>query len=125
MGTAKIKYCRMRRAKQIIGIVCARLGIDPDTIRIRSRKRHLVYARQLCMFMLRKYTRLTLHQIGTLLQGDGLNHSTVIKGIRVVAGHSEWYEPVFLDVMDIEFLIRITGSVNEYELKRYKKRKLV
>src|SRR5690625_3001008 len=50
--------------------------LDVETLKSKSRKRHIVTARQLAMFFVKKYTEHSLKNIGDAF--GGRDHSTVI-----------------------------------------------
>lgn len=62
--------------EQIEDVVCNYLGIEKELIFTKSRKRERVYARQMCMLMMSKYTKATLKSIGQHFGGK--DHTTVI-----------------------------------------------
>jgi len=78
----------------IIESICFYLGFEYDDIRRKNRKRELVIARQMVCYFLRKYTVLTLADIGKII-GDR-DHTTVIHGIDTVNN--------FLHIRDIGFM---------------------
>ncbi|MEE4312016.1 MAG: chromosomal replication initiator protein DnaA [candidate division KSB1 bacterium] len=57
-------------------IVAAHFGIPEDMLRAKTRKKEIVYARQVCMFLSKYYTKHSLKTIG--LHFGGRDHSTVI-----------------------------------------------
>jgi len=63
---------------QIIKTVCSVFELSPENLKSRSRKRNIVIARNTAFYLARKYTDLTLKEIGRLFNR---RHSTVIKGI--------------------------------------------
>ena len=63
---------------QIIKTVCSVFELSPENLKSRSRKRNIVVARNTAFYLARKYTDLTLKEIGRLFNR---RHSTVIKGI--------------------------------------------
>lgn len=71
----------MNKEKQILNtvlhMVCTYYGVEPNEIKGKSRKRHLVIARQTYCHLARVYTRSTLKQIGSIINRD---HATVIYG---------------------------------------------
>ena len=60
----------------ITKIVCSYLNITEDKIRDKSRKKEIVLARQIAMYLSKELTRSSLKSIG--LQFGGRDHSTVI-----------------------------------------------
>jgi chromosomal replication initiator protein len=62
--------------------VCDYFGIDTNKVREKTRKQEIVEARQIAMFLAKKYTKSSLKTIG--LQFGGRDHSTVIHAISTV-----------------------------------------
>ncbi len=62
--------------EQIVDVVCVYLRINKTKLFDKSRKREIVYARQVSMLMMTKYTTATLKTIGEYF--DGRDHTTVI-----------------------------------------------
>lgn len=68
--------------EHIIEVVCKHLGLSVDDIRRQRRFRHLVEARQIAMFLIRKHTPRSLKAIAFLFGGK--DHTTVIHSIETV-----------------------------------------
>lgn len=62
--------------------VCEYFGIDTNKVREKTRKQEIVEARQVAMFLSKKYTKSSLKTIG--LQFGGRDHSTVIHAISTI-----------------------------------------
>jgi len=62
--------------------VCGYFEIDTNKVREKTRKQEIVEARQIAMFLAKKYTKSSLKTIG--LQFGGRDHSTVIHAISTV-----------------------------------------
>ena len=56
--------------------------IDTETLKSKTRKRHIVQARQLAMFFAKKYTKAYLSNIGNQI-GDR-DHATVLHACKTV-----------------------------------------
>ncbi|BAC89414.1 chromosomal replication initiator protein DnaA [Gloeobacter violaceus] len=63
----------------ILELVCDELKVSAEDMRSDSRRRDISQARQLCMYLLRKYTDLSLPKIGQALGGK--DHTTVLYAI--------------------------------------------
>lgn len=68
--------------QKILRIVCAETKQEPADVLVKSRKRELVYSRQLAMAMCLEFTKATQHFIGKFFARD---HSTVIHCKKTVA----------------------------------------
>ena len=62
--------------ENITKIVCSYLNITEDKLRDKSRKKEIVFARQIAMYLSKELTKSSLKSIG--LQFGGRDHSTVI-----------------------------------------------
>ena len=60
----------------ILDSVCSHYHVSTDAVNSKSRKRDLVEARQVSMYLAQKYTKMTASRIGKLV--GGRDHSTVI-----------------------------------------------
>lgn len=67
---------------KIIRIVADNTGITYEQMKTKSRKREFVESRQICMYLIHKYTKLSLRLIG--LKFGGREHSTVIHACQKV-----------------------------------------
>ena len=63
-------------------IVAKYTGIDPEAMKVKSRKREIVTARQIAQAMGKEYTRCSLATVGAYFGGK--NHATVLNSIGIV-----------------------------------------
>jgi len=56
--------------------------MTPEEVKARKRTRNTVLARQITMYLIRKLTNLSLHDIGVIF--DGQHHTTVMSSINRV-----------------------------------------
>ncbi|MEX2602009.1 MAG: chromosomal replication initiator protein DnaA [Balneolaceae bacterium] len=68
--------------ESIQNYVCEYFGIDPNKVREKTRKQEIVEARQIAMFLSKKFTKSSLKTIG--LHFGGRDHSTVIHAITTI-----------------------------------------
>lgn len=73
---------RKIKSQQIIDAVVRKTGITHDEMKKKFRYRETVLARQLCYSFLRKYTKLSLNEMGALFGGQ--DHTTVIHSINTI-----------------------------------------
>jgi chromosomal replication initiator protein len=73
---------RVITIEQIIAIVCAHYGIEPVAIHTKSRKREIVEARQMAMYLAKMNTDLSTSKIGKFI-GDK-DHATVLHACKIV-----------------------------------------
>ncbi len=62
--------------------VCEYFGIEPNKVREKTRKQEIVEARQIAMYLSKKFTKSSLKTIG--LHFGGRDHSTVIHAISTI-----------------------------------------
>lgn len=105
MAMAGLKYHfafptqKNKQPEFIEKMVCQYYNEDYYTIRTTSRKRRLVICRQVVMFLLRKYTELTLTEIGSSFERD---HTTVLYSCQTVQDLIDTDEQTRKDVWTIE-----------------------
>jgi len=68
--------------ESIQNYVCEYFGIEPNKVREKTRKQEVVEARQMAMYLSKKFTKSSLKTIG--LHFGGRDHSTVIHAISTV-----------------------------------------
>ena len=68
--------------EKIIGLMCEYFSFSLDKMGQKSRKRELVYARQVSMYFLSTKTKMSLKDIGALFGGK--DHTTVIHGRQTI-----------------------------------------
>lgn len=68
-------------------IVANEIGIKPELVCVKSKKKEIVAARQILQHMLKKYTAESLAEIGAVT--GGRDHATVIHACKTVANLSE------------------------------------
>ncbi len=70
------------KVETIIERVSFTTGISKEDIKSKSRKKHLVIARSICMYLIKKHTILNLETIGRTF--GKRDHSTVIHSLRSI-----------------------------------------
>jgi chromosomal replication initiator protein len=68
-------------------MVCEYMNVSPELLKENTRKREVVIARQISMYLAKKYTKNSLKEIGKHFGGK--DHSTVIHSIQVVDSQLE------------------------------------
>jgi len=68
--------------KKMINVISAYFRIDQEDLLSNSRKKEIVYARQLCWYLLRTKYDLTFQKIGDIFNGK--DHSTIMHGYQVM-----------------------------------------
>ena len=77
---------REEKEKSLIAKVCKTYGIKVDDLKIKTRKRHIVEARHVLCYLLRKCCDYTFQEIADIFNKD---HSTVIYGVNMVSNYME------------------------------------
>jgi chromosomal replication initiator protein len=87
------------KAEKIISLVEQRFNIVPGRIRESTRKREVVYSRQIAMYLIHRTTSLSLKSIGLLF--NGRDHTTVIHSNQTVKDLMYCYEYVREDISEL------------------------
>lgn len=69
--------------EQIRTIVCQWFNIDPESFDSKKRTREIAQARQVAMYLAKKYTKSPLTAIGAAIGGK--NHATVLHAVKTIA----------------------------------------
>jgi chromosomal replication initiator protein len=93
--------------EEIMQVVAEETGVDPDTMRAKTRKSGPVRARQLAMFLAKQYTAHSLKQIGTYF--GGRDHSTVIHAVKKVENDAD---------VDVDYRATLDALERKIELRR-------
>lgn len=67
----------------IINTVCQHFGLDTNTIHTKSRKREVVQARQIAMYLAKNYTDFSTAKIGSLIGNK--DHATVLHACKTIS----------------------------------------
>ncbi|MDR0349544.1 MAG: chromosomal replication initiator protein DnaA [Tannerella sp.] len=73
--------------EKIQEIVCSYFNMDMDLLQTRSRKREIVQARQITMYLAKKYTPASFSHIGKIVGGK--DHATVLHACKTVKDQIE------------------------------------
>lgn len=85
-------------------IVCTYFDIKPGLIHTASRKREIVQARQVAMYLSKQYTDMSLAQIGSLIGKK--NHATVLHACKTVKNQLEVDKNFRQQVEELELKLR-------------------
>ena len=66
----------------ILRVVCTHYGLEPNAIHTKSRKRDVVQARQVAMYLAKTYTDLSTAKIGNLI--GNRDHATVLHACKTI-----------------------------------------
>ncbi|MDR0976820.1 MAG: chromosomal replication initiator protein DnaA [Prevotellaceae bacterium] len=81
----KVSTCEKKKnitVDEIIKVVCRHFSLDASTIQTKSRKREVVQARQLAMYLSKLYTDHSTAKIGILIGGK--DHATVLHACKTI-----------------------------------------
>ena len=86
-------------AKDIVSTVCERLNVPEKVITARTRQREAVRARNIVMYLIKKYTDSSLAQIGAYVHRD---HATVAYSLSTLEGQLSYDAVLRQDIKSIE-----------------------
>lgn len=78
----KVGLIENKMVENIISVVASYFGITPEELQKKTRRGNIVHARQICTFLIRKYTNVSKYALGRVYFGQ--DHSTVIHSIRLI-----------------------------------------
>ncbi len=87
----------------IIDSVCKHYEIEKESLHAHSRKRNVVMARQVAMYLAKKYTGASCSKIGTLIGKK--NHATVIHSCKIVKNQLDIDKNFRYEIEEIESTI--------------------
>jgi len=77
-----VKFFGSKTPEAIIDVVTLFLGIEKKSLKEKTRVLHIVEARQISIFLIKKHTNKSLTEIGNLF--GGRDHTTAIHSIKKV-----------------------------------------
>lgn len=96
--------------QEIADVVCEYTGVSIELMRSKLRRREPVYARQLCMYFMRRYTKHTLLNIGDFVRKKGMDHTSVIHGVRHIEDLICTEDSVKQDVINLKTKMGLFSS---------------
>ena len=91
----------------IINVVCKHFSLDIATIHTKSRKREVVQARQIAMFLAKSYTDFSTAKIGTLIGHK--DHATVLHACKTIKELREVDKAFRAEIDDIQASLKKQG----------------
>ena len=91
--------------KKILEIVCNYFNINESLVQTKSRKREIVQARQISMYLSKKYTNSSLAHIGKVIGNK--DHATVLHAIKTVKDQIEICKPFRTTMEEIDTCLKI------------------
>ena len=88
----------------IINVVCKHFSLDTATIHTRSRKREVVQARQIAMYLAKNYTDFSTAKIGTLIGNK--DHATVLHACKTIKELREVDKALRAEIDDIQTALK-------------------
>ena len=96
-----------RIIEYIIAIVGKFYNVSNIYTQIKSRKREYVYARQIAMYLISKYSTATLEKIGA--QFAGKDHATVLHAKKVINNLIDTDRNIKAQIKDLENIIKLNS----------------
>lgn len=91
----------------ILKVVCKHFGLELAAIHTKSRKREVVQARQIAMYLAKSNTDFSTSKIGKFIGNK--DHATVLHACKTVKGQLEVDKSFKAEVKEIESLLRKRG----------------
>jgi chromosomal replication initiator protein len=91
-------------ADKVIPVITSFYGVDLEELEHKTRKREIVMARQVAMFMIYKFCQLSSTDIGKLF--GGRDHTTVFHSRKTVQDLMDTDQRYWLQIQEIERQIR-------------------
>lgn len=88
----------------IINVVCKHFDLESSAIHTKSRKREVVQARQVAMYLAKTYTDFSTSKIGKFIGNK--DHATVLHACKTVKGQCEVDKSFRSDLENIETLLK-------------------
>lgn len=90
--------------EDIIAKVCSHYNIEESTIHVKCRKREVVQARQMAMFLAKKHTDNSLSKIGKMIGNK--DHATVLHACKIIKDQIEVDKALKAELEEIEITLR-------------------
>ncbi len=91
---------KLLKSDDIINHVANSMGLNPEYIKSSSRKRKIVIARIICIYVIRKKNNITLKQIGEIFSRD---HSTIIYNLETFDDMVKTKNKEFIKYLSLTF----------------------
>ena len=92
----------------ILKVVCKHFDLEASAIHTKSRKREVVQARQIAMYLAKNYTDFSTSKIGKFIGNK--DHATVLHACKTVKGQLEVDKSFHAEVQEIESLLKKRSS---------------
>lgn len=94
--------------EDILSTVCKHFGLEGNAIHTKSRKREVVQARQVAMYLAKNYTDYSTSKIGKFIGNK--DHATVLHACKTVKGQCEVDKSFRSDLESIETSLKKKGT---------------
>lgn len=88
----------------IVKVVCKHFNLEQSAIHTKSRKREVVQARQIAMYLAKNYTDLSTSKIGKFIGNK--DHATVLHACKTVKGQIEVDKNFSAEVQEIQTILK-------------------
>jgi hypothetical protein len=99
------KLREQRTIEYILKIVQSTLKVDENFATTKNRKRELVYARQVSMYLIFRFSTCSLERIGEIFGGK--DHATIIHARKTIANLMETDKSIYDQVMNLEEVVKL------------------
>lgn len=89
---------------EIVNVVCQHYGLDTSSIHTKSRKRDVVQARQIAMYLAKKNTELSTAKIGALIGNK--DHATVLHACKTIKDQQEVDKTLEAEINKIQTILK-------------------
>ncbi len=118
----RLLFDRIHGLSNIVQIVCYKTGVKESQLIEKTRKREIVQSRQISMYFMKKYTKLSLQSIGDYFYNPLIHHvydhATVLHALTTVNNLIETDKFYKSMVDDIERNIKIKLDVKSEALQK-------
>ncbi len=105
VGSTIQRGAREISVESILELVCEYFNVSADLVRGQTRKRHIVVARQISMYLAKEHTDCSLKKIGSHF--GNRDHSTVIYSCRTVRDLMDTDEAFLASVNEVEKRVKM------------------
>jgi hypothetical protein len=102
----------------IIHIVQSYLEVSENYHTRKTRKREIVFARQVAMYLIKKHTKLSLKKIGEYFGGK--DHATVLHSVKTIDNLMEVDRQIKATVKDIDKIVTFKNNTVSENLNLYR-----
>jgi chromosomal replication initiation ATPase DnaA len=99
---------------RIVGVVCGFYDVTIEQLRERTRKQVIVFPRHVCIYFIRKYSKVTLCRAASVF--GCVDHSTAKHAVDQISGFIEFDEGIRSDMEVIDNIIQGQLAGGDYTI---------